>query len=331
MPHLLTFLFLFSILNTPSQAQPTRITTTTSLSDTARPSYSWPATMESCLRLIRTGPDDQIKGLVYEIASTWMAAGFMGQANQLLTTFWSYKTMVSKDYPFMNEGFQIMWAVSRQQPASLPFKFGQVNDIVQQNWMDVLQPAWRDITDIKEECKDQPWANTKDSLLVAKAMRMSYDAHNPTLRASREQRLQAVKTLSHYLANRTPAGYDWFHSSTCATLIAASVGEDYAAKVFLRYCGKGYLQDLRGYTLLKLMSDTATARLLLSGTLAPVWGLTKASCDADLVRVLDVLGQRITKGPSLVYGQLPKKYFDRRIPQGSWQPSETIPRCRFKR
>lgn len=52
------------------------------------------------------------------------------------------------------------------------------------------------------------------------------------------------------------------------------------------------------------MSDTASARLLLSGILAPVWGLTKASCDADLARVGTVLEQRVKKGPSLVYGHL---------------------------
>jgi hypothetical protein len=57
----------------------------------------------------------------------------------------------------------------------------------------------------------------------------------------------------------------------------------------------------------KLMGDSSTARLLLSGILASVWGLDKASCDADLKRVKGILERRVKKGPTLVYGQLSLK------------------------
>lgn len=298
MKQLLTFLFIALMLITRSQAQPSR---------SAKTSYSWSAAMEFYLRQIQTGPIDQIGYQVYNIAATWAAAGFIAPANQLLTTWWSYKTRDPEDYQFMNNGFQIMWALSGQQPDSLPVKLREVNDIVQDNWTDVLGFPGLWPADFRARLENKPWTKVGDSLLAAKAIQMSYDAHNSTHRASREQRQQAVQAFSRYLANHRVEGYEGFHYTASATLVAASVGEDDAATAFMRYWGEGYLQYPQNYTLSKLMCDTATARLLLRGVLAPVWGLTRTSCDADLARVRDVLGQRITKGPSLVYGYLPLK------------------------
>ena len=61
------------------------------------------------------------------------------------------------------------------------------------------------------------------------------------------------------------------------------------------------------------MKDTATAKLLLKGILAPYLQLTKASCDADLQRVETVLEKRVKTGPSLVYGHLMLKQLLQRI------------------
>ena len=308
MKQLLTSLFMASILIIHSQAQPAHAVTTSPVLSVKEPSsYSWSAAMELNLKHIQTGPIDQIGYTVYDIAATWAAAGFIAPANQLLTTLWSYKTRDPEDYRFMNDGFQIMWALSGQQPDSLPIKLREVNDIVQDNWMDLLGFPGLWPADFRARFENKPWTKVGDSLLAAKAILMSYDAHNSTHRASPQQRQQAVRAFSRYLANRRVAGYEGFHYTASATLIAASVGDNEAAKAFVRNWGKGYLQYPQNYMLSKLMCDTATARLLLSGVLAPVWGLTKASCDADLVRVRNVLEQRITKGPSLVYGHLPLK------------------------
>jgi hypothetical protein len=87
-------------------------------------------------------------------------------------------------------------------------------------------------------------------------------------------------------------------------MVAAGVGEDASAAAFIRRWGRSYLQYPSDLMLANLMKDTATARYLLRGLLAPVWGITDSSCTADLQKVKAVLTRRMRNGSSLVFGQL---------------------------
>ncbi len=52
------------------------------------------------------------------------------------------------------------------------------------------------------------------------------------------------------------------------------------------------------------MRDLSTARILLTGILAPIFELTKEKCEIDLQTISIALDDRMSKGLSLVYEQL---------------------------
>ena len=286
------------------------------------PPHPWSITIEDHLKTIQSGTTEQLGYEIYDIAATWAAAGFIEQANQLLAIFWKYKTTDPNDFHNDNDGFRVLWALSGKQPDSIPFELREVNTIVQNNWDDLFYPnRWP--PEYRSQFEQKTWLELDGPLLCAKAIQLSFDADSPSRRASLRNRTVAVMAFSRFLKTDTAGGYDLFHTTTCAAIVAASIGKDTETHTFIRRWGQGYLQYPQSYMLQKLMDDTSTARYLLSGVLAPVWGITTASCTADLHRVDSVLQRRIKEGPSLVYGNLSLKELLHRIADSSLYPPAT--------
>jgi hypothetical protein len=272
----------------------------------------WRSAFDDYLKDIQSHQTNELGYPVYSIATTWMAAGFVDQANQLLTTFWSYRTVDPDEFRNIHDGFLVMWALSGRHPDSLPFQLRNIDDIVQSNWDGFVMPyRWAAV--FRKRFEDRPWTEISDSLLCPKAILLSYDGTNSTHRSSREQRSAAVNAFARYFASdlsKTPGTVLW---SGEAAIIAASIDDREHAISYIRATGLNYLQRPESLNMKELMADTSTARLLLDGTLAPVWGITKSSCDSGLAAVKAVLKKRVENGPSLVYGDLSLKDLLRRI------------------
>jgi hypothetical protein len=265
---------------------------------------TWQSIMEATLWRIQSDDAEGVGHAVYDIASTWAAAGFIEQANQLLTLFWTYKTEDPNHFVHTNDGFSVMWALSGKRPADIPFRMKPIDEIVQDNWDDLfglfqgISPVYPD------SIKSKSWEELTGLALSEKATMLSCDVRNPNHRADRQAQNEAILAFSRYFAIDTPVAYDLYRTAAIASIVSAGIGKDTNAKEFIMRCGQGYIQYPNNYTLESLMRDTATARYLLHGILAPVWGITDSSCTADLQRVRALLAQRIKNGPSLVFGQL---------------------------
>lgn len=268
------------------------------------PSHTWRQTMESQLMRLQSENADELGYTVYEIATTWAAAGFIEQANQLLTLFWDYKITDPNSFEHINDGFSVMWALSGKHPAHIPFGMKSIDEIVRDNWDGQfnLFPGARPA--LSESIESRSWKELSGPALLAKATSLSCDARAANHRGSRQSQQEAVLAFSKYFTTETPVGYGLSHDAGIAAMVSAGVGDEGSTEAFIQRWGRGYLQYPANYMLADLMKDTATARYLLRGILAPVWGITESSCTADLQRVKALLAERMKNGPSLVFGQL---------------------------
>lgn len=266
------------------------------------PLRTWQAILEEQLNDIQSGDTNDVASTVYDIATTWAAAGFIDQANQLLSRFWGYKTKDPDDFTHTNDGFSVLWALSGKKPGYIPFDQNAVNDIVQANWDDLFN-IFPGIASAYPPPAGS-WKGLSGPPLLAKALSLCSDVDKPDHRATRQSQEEAVQAFTRYFEEDTLAGYDLYRTGTAAAIVAATLGHDALTKKIILRGGIGYLRYPESFMLVGLMKDTATARWLLQGILAPVWGITDSSCTADLQKIEAKLDQRVKKGPSLVFGQL---------------------------
>jgi hypothetical protein len=283
------------------------------------PLRSWQSTMEANLRNLQWDDSDGLANTVYDIASAWAAAGFMKQANQLLALSWNYGLKDPNYFEHINDGFSVMWNLSGERPERTPFKEKSVDEVVQDNWDDLLGLYPGTTHPYSDSIISKPWTDFTGRALSEKAFLLSYDLRNTYHRAGRQEQKEAVLAYTRYFATEKPVGYDLIHSSTIAAIEAANLDEDDRVKDFILLSGRGYLQSPGSLMLASLMKDTATARYLLKGILAPLWGMSDSTCEADLEKVKAILSERMRNGPSLVFGQLTLKQLLQRISDSAIQ------------
>jgi len=277
------------------------------------PVHTWRSMMEAQLRRLQSGDSDEVGGTVYSIASAWAAAGFMGQTNELLTLFWDCKIRDPKYFEHINDGFCVMWKLSGKQPVKMPFETKPVDEIVQDNWdyLNVFIPGT--IPVIPDSIVSKSWKDLTGRALSTKAELLGFDTRKTNHRADQDVQKEAILAFSKFFANDTPVAYEFSREASIAAIIATGLGEEESAKAFIIRLGQGYLQNPGSLMLANLMKDTATARLLLRGILAPIWGISDSLCRADLQSVKAILTKRARKGPTLVFGELTLFQLMRRI------------------
>jgi len=215
-----------------------------------------------------------------------------------------------------------MWGLSGEKPERIPFRQKSVDEIVQDNWDDLLSLFPLGMPVYPDSIRSKSWEELSGQALSEKATLLSFDLRNPNHRSGRQTQKEAVLAFRQYFAAEKSGGYDLSRTSTIAAIDAANSGEDKLAKDFMLLFGRGYLQSPGSLMLDGLMKDTATARYLLLGILAPLWGITDSSCTADLQKVGAVLSERKRNGPSLVFGQLTLKQLLQRMSDSAIQQKD---------
>lgn len=250
-----------------------------------------------------------IKGLLKEILSDdiewvyvhisnkaveWAVAGFIDEANNLLEQLWKFKIPHSGHLWLPDEGLQVLWTVSNKKPSTIPFEFKDINQIEEENWSRVFYPCGDENS--RSTILNKPFAELDDNQLFFKAINAGYD--------NSEKPLDILEALKKFLSTDNAVGYTYFHATSCGALLAAKNNLNDEAEYFTRLWGQGYLKYWSNYMLAYLMRNRKTARLLLKGILAPVFKLTKETCNQETKEIIEVLATRMSSGRTLVYKTL---------------------------
>lgn len=235
---------------------------------------------------------------IYEKAIEWVTAGFVQEANNLLEHLWSLKLPHSRECWLSDQGLQIVWELQNKQPAMIPFQFVTVTEIEKENWERLFSPMiWH--SSFTDQFIDTPLHELSGRKLFAKAIIMANQ-----LSSNPESLPDILGALERCMNAEDCVGYSFFHAACCATMLAARYHMDAAAEKYLRLWGNGYQLYWTNYSLSYLLRDRSTAKLLISGILAPVFGLSKELCVEQGTVITAALSERIANGRNLVYAAL---------------------------
>ncbi|HYV91526.1 MAG TPA: SMI1/KNR4 family protein [Chitinophagales bacterium] len=259
--------------------------------------------MNKLLRQIQSDDIEIVYRQVTDTATIWAISGFIDQANRLLEKLWSLKIEHSGDTWLNDEGFQFLWTITGKMPNHIPFPLKDIDSMQAENWSDNFN-LWNENQDYAQRIEGKDWTQLSGNDLKLVGIGLAYDKHSSNKASAQEQQLTSLKALDKYITTCNPVGYDLFMSLTCASIIAARNGLTKEAEQYIIKWGKGYKEYWANYLLPYLMRDLPTAKILLTGILAPIFELTKEKCENDLQIISIALDDRITKGQSLVYEKL---------------------------
>lgn len=256
----------------------------------------------SLIKEIKSEEIERVYINVTNKAVEWAVAGFIDEANLLLEKLWSFGTPHSGHLWVPDQGLLVMWQLSGKRPKQIPFAEQDIAAIEKLNFNGLfinglLQSHLHTFTDVSLGLVTDVLLTAEKHLDIEKAddaIKAEINGYEKSLAAG-------------------AVGYDYFHSATCGAILAARLGDTAKAVQFILKWGEGYSENWSNYTLAYLMRDTATAKLLLTGILAPVFKLTKAICNKDYETIAAALDDRYSAGRGLAYGSLSWKQLLKRI------------------
>jgi cell wall assembly regulator SMI1 len=261
----------------------------------------------SLLKEIQSGDLEEVYILVSNKAIEWALAGFIEDANLLLTRLWSYNLPHSGHLWLPDEGLQVMWEVTNTKPVGIPFILKSVKDIETSNWNNLMCPSYHE--SFLQTFRDRNIEELTGVALYGKAILASYE--------KTETPAVILKALEKFLQSEEAIGNLYAKASASAALFAAKNKLTASAENFIRLWGKGYFKYWANYDRSWLLRDTNTAYLLSTGILADTFNLSKEICRRDYQEITLALSERLNKGRSLVYGNLSWKQLLEKISEVS--------------
>jgi hypothetical protein len=221
-------------------------------------------------------------------AVEWTISGFVDEGINLLELLWSFGIEHSRNVWLDDEGLQIMWQVAGKKPSNIPFQFKDVEDIEKENWYRMFYPAWYE--PYMQKVIEKPVEQLEGQELYVRAILEVYN------------KISSIDNILRLFDKCIESGQDY--ATRPAFYLAAKAGFEKKADKYLSVFGKEYLNHPTSYTLSELMRDRSAATILLRGSLAPVFEITKEHCLTETKQIKEALEQRISQGRSLVYGNL---------------------------
>jgi hypothetical protein len=243
------------------------------------------------LKEITSGDLEWVYVHITEKAVEWAVAGFVEEANDLLTRLWKFNIPHSGNLWLPDEGLQVLWQLSGKKPPNIPFAFKDENAIEAENWSRVFYPCGDEVT--RKHASNATFPEMADEDLFFKALNAGYDGS--------EKPEDILAALKRFAGTEHSVGYSYFHATTCGVLLAARNNLSQDAAYFLQLWGAGYSKYWSNYMLSYLMSDKAAAAYLLKGLLAPVFKVTREICKNETVEIIQALTKRMSEGKNLVY------------------------------
>jgi len=249
---------------------------------------------EGLLKEIQSGELEQVYIHITNKAIEWAVAGLVDEANIFLENLWANNLPHSGHLWLPDQGLQVMWEISGMRPANIPFDFTSTEEIEKENWSRFFFPSWNETYTSKFIHK--PIQELTGHEAFTKAIIAAYQKS--------ETMPVILEAIEKYIQSGQAAGYSYFEATGCASLLAARNNLTEEAKKFIILWGKGYLENWANYMVCYLLRDRATAKLLSTGILAPIFGLSRQACIKEQSEIIAALAERLSKGRRLAYGNL---------------------------
>ncbi len=260
--------------------------------------------MDKLIKQILSDDIELVYQQVTEMATIWAICGFSDQANKLLEKLWSLKLKHNRSTWLNDEGFQIIWSLTNKRPNNIPFQLKDINEIQAENWHRHFQPYWNSNESYLESTNGKDWIQLTGNDLLLVGIGLAYDESSPNKASSKDEQLNSLKAITKYLETCNPIGHGLMNPLVCASMLAARNGWTKEAEKFIVNWGEGFKKFSSNTFTSYLIRDVETAKIVLTGILAPVFELTQEKCENDLEAISIALDSRITKGQSLVYEKL---------------------------
>ncbi len=278
--------------------------------------------MDKLIKQIQSDDIELVYRQVTDTATIWATCGFIDQANRLLEKLWSLKLEHSRNTWLNDEGFQFFWAITGKKPNQIPFPLKDIDSMQAENWQRHFMPYWNDNVDYASRIKGKDWTELSGNDLVLIGIGLAYDETNSSKASDKKQQQDALSAITKFINTCNPVGHSLMNSLICASILASRNGLVKQAEELLIRWAKAYKLYWSNTSATYLMRDLATAKILLTGILAPIFELTKEKCEIDLQALSIALDDRMTKGQSLVYEKLKWKELLKHISKRAIQKAD---------
>jgi hypothetical protein len=236
---------------------------------------------------IRSGDMASVQSEIRGLATRWLEAGRIDQANRLVSALLE----TGRIPQFFLDCFEVPWALTGTRPARAPAPRASIEDIELGMWE--LFAFKNSAEGFVDRIKNANIDKLSDLDLVARAMLMAYDGDRPGHVAAPER---IAETLERFFDSGSR--FRTWEAWTARVLLALRQGDVERAKT--------HLVDMtrEGQPVIVLLSDRTVAEIVLSGLLAPVLNVTPQQCEEDLRHIEQAIAARLKNGGAPPYADL---------------------------
>lgn len=260
--------------------------------------------MTNLLKQIKSDDIEIVYRQVTETATIWALCGFVDQANKLLEKLWSFNLEHTGNTWLNDGGFQIVWHLTKKKPNNIPFELQDIKEIEEENWDSHFTPYWNENDAYKDRIKGKKWSELRGNDLLLVGIELAYDENKENNVSDKEHQIESLKAITKYLDTERPLGHALMDPLVCASILASRNGLTKEAGDFIVKWGESFKYYAANTFTSYLLRDVETTKIILTGILAPIFGLTKEACETEYVEISSALDSRISKGQSLAYEKL---------------------------
>jgi hypothetical protein len=238
-----------------------------------------------------------------DIASEWMAAGCVAQANLLLPVIREAGDLAAFASPLV--AFEIPWLLAGVRPTPWPAAVQSVDKIELDLWTLLFGPHnWSDA--VVDQVKNADLEELHGRRRLIRAAIICYDEARSDRVATPGRLSEAATLLDGLLDAGSPdiVGSSLFRALTCRVILAARLGDIEDAKRYLILWGEAYKAYPSNWIVWYPLMDRSVATILLGGILAPVWQITPQQCERDAEVIVRAVRERLSTGRQLAYANL---------------------------
>lgn len=255
---------------------------------------------EYALWRIQSAGDDGMYTAVTTAALYLATAGFLAEADSLLSRLWSYPWPHTRTHEHANRGLEVLWHVAGHRPPNAPFAPEPIDRIELAYRTSTAGDRWGGAIPTRS------WQDLGGLDLLRRSMRLAYPRTDQGSPPPPEDELEALRGLVQYIDTFVePNGWTFALATCLAAELAARNGRlEQATRYAIRWAER-YSEFWPNYGFGDMARNRHVAPLLLRGILAEPLGLTAAASRRYLDRLLVAVDTRMARGRTLVFGEWP--------------------------